>query len=241
MSEEFDKKAMKEAKKMKKNKDGRQIHNPEIEEISKISEENGNVEEKKKIKLSKKTIKVIAITLLVLFVALVIIGMIETNRKERAKDFSNSLYSFIYGKYVQANIDLKDTKIKGKEEEAFKKIIELGKDIPEKAEYFMDEDLIKEYISVIEKMKKVVKDNGGSIKIEIYRDRKYKEIQITEVAFDDAIRFANEKIEDIKNKDKNFILGKKNTILVKELDSKTIGFFIRHDNIDGIGSSFYDE
>lgn len=248
MDEKMDKKAIKkEAKRIEKEKkklekmqkrDGRQIHNPEIEEISKISQQNEG--EKKKIKLSKKSIKIIVSICVILFVILVIVGKIETEKRDHAKSITNSLNSFMNGKYVQANIDLKDVRLKTDGEKALNEIVILGKDIPAKSEYFMDVNLIKEYISVLEKMKEVVKNNGGSIELELYMNKKYKTIYITEVAFDDAIRFANEKIDKLNEKDELFN-KKSNSLLVQELDIKTIGFFIRQDNIKGVGNSYYDK
>ena len=220
----------------------RQIEIPEIEEINKMAEETKNGEvKKKKFKLTIKELKIIVLILFIMFAILAVIGKIETDKRVHAKEIYSALDSFISGKYNQANIDIKDTKMKGNDEEAFKKIIALGKEIPAKSEFFLDEKIIKEYIEVIEKMKNVVKDNGGAIKIEIYKNKKYREIQITEVAFDDAIRFANESIEKIKNDKQTPFSNKKGSILVSEVDSKTIGFFIQKDNIDGVGSSYYDK
>lgn len=205
-------------------------------------EEIEKKEEKKKFKIKPKTLAILILILVIVIVAFVIVGKINSYREDRGKTFSSALNSFLLNNYEDASIKLKDVKVKNKDEEAFVKLIRKSKDIPKEAEKFEDEELINEYINVLEDMKNIVEEADG-ITITIFKKDEFKDITITTVPFDDAIRYASEKIEEIKKeKQTNFILGGQkddNLSIFTYRDSKMIGYFIEQVNIKGDGDSYY--
>lgn len=210
------------------------------EKIKEKEEKNSNdnlKENKKIIKLSKKAILRLVLVVIIILIFLGIIGHIEIQKRDREEIFSKSLNSFINGNYNAASIKLKDIKPKTDDEKAYIELINLSKNIPNKASYFIDEDIVLEYIDILEEMKQIV-NKSNDITINIYKNKKHKEITITEVAFNDAIRYAEEKIAEIEEGKIN-IFDKKNTISVTSIDSKMIGYFVNIDNIKGNGDSYY--
>ena len=194
-------------------------------------------EEKKKVKLSKKNIFRILLIVVIVLIFLGIIGHIEIQKRNREEIFSKSLSSFINGNYDAASIKLKDIKPKTDDEKAYIDLINISRNIPKNAMYFNDKDIILEYIDVLGQMKKIVNENSN-ITINIYKNKKHKEITITEIAFNDAIRYAEEKISELEEGKIN-ILNKKNPITAIMIDSKMIGYFVNMDNIKGNGDSYY--
>ncbi len=206
------------------------------EEENKVDENNN---EKTKIKLSKKAKIRICLVLLVIIIVLGIIGHIEIQKREREEVFSKSLTSFIYGKYDEANSKLKDIKPKTDDEKSYIELISISKNISSKTRYFNDEEIILEYIDILKQMKELVNKSDG-ITIKIYKNKKHKEITITEVPFNDAIRYAEDKILEIEENETN-ILNKKNPITAKIIDSKMIGYFVNIVDIKGNGDSYYKD
>lgn len=206
------------------------------EEENKVDENNN---EKTKIKLSKKAKIRICLVLLVIIIVLGIIGHIEIQKREREEVFSKSLTSFIYGKYDEANSKLQDIKPKTDDEKSYIELISISKNISNKTQYFNDEEIILEYIDILKQMKDLV-NKSDNITIKIYKNKKHKEITITETSFNDAIRYAEDKILEIEEDETN-ILNKKNPITAKIIDSKMIGYFVNMVNIKGNGDSYYKD
>lgn len=199
-------------------------------------------EEKKKFKIKPKTLAILICIIAIVIVILVISGKINSYMEDRGKTFSSALNSFLLNNYKDASIKLKDIKPTNKDEEAFIKLIRKSKDINEEAEKYEDEDIINEYIKVLEEMKKIVEEEDG-ITITIYKKDEFKDITITTVPFDDAIRYAKEQIEKLNEEKKNDLIfgGKKedNLSIFTYKESKMIGYFIEEVNIKGDGDSYY--
>lgn len=201
--------------------------------------ENNTENEKNKTKLSKKAKIRICLVMIVIIIILGIIGHIEIQKREREELFSKSLTSFIYGKYDEANNKLKDIKPKTDDEKAYIELISISKNISSKTQYFNDEEIILEYIDILKQMKDLV-NKSNDITVKIYKNKKHKEITITEVSFNDAIRYAEEKISELEENETN-IFNKKNPITAKIIDSKMIGYFVNMVNIKGNGDSYYKD
>ena len=205
-------------------------------------EEAEKEEEKKKFKIKPKTLAILIGILAIVIVVFAITLKINSYREDRGKTFSSALNSFILNNYEDASIKLKDIKPKNKDEEAFIKLIRKSKDIKEETEKYEDEEIINEYIKVLEEMKKIVEESDG-ITITIYKKDEFKDITITTVPFDDAIRYAKEQIEKLNEDKKNNLIfgGKKedNLSIFTYKESKMIGYFIEEVNIKGDGDSYY--
>ena len=205
-------------------------------------EEEKKEEEKKKFKIKPKTLAILIGILAIVIVVFAITLKINSYREDRGKTFSSALNSFILNNYEDASIKLKDIKPKNKDEEAFIKLIRKSKDIKEETEKYEDEEIINEYIKVLEEMKKIVEESDG-ITITIYKKDEFKDITITTVPFDDAIRYAKEQIEKLNEDKKNNLIfgGKKedNLSIFTYKESKMIGYFIEEVNIKGDGDSYY--
>ena len=199
-------------------------------------------EEKKKFKIKPKTLAILICILAIVIVVFAITLKINSYREDRGKTFSSALNSFILNNYEDASIKLKDIKPKNKDEEAFIKLIRKSKDIKEETEKYEDEEIINEYIKVLEEMKKIVEESDG-ITITIFKKDEFKDITITTVPFDDAIRYAKEQIEKLNEDKKNNLIfgGKKedNLSIFTYKESKMIGYFIEEVNIKGDGDSYY--
>ena len=204
--------------------------------------EEAEKEEKKKFKIKPKTLAILICILAIVIVVFAITLKINSYREDRGKTFSSALNSFILNNYEDASIKLKDIKPKNKDEEAFIKLIRKSKDIKEETEKYEDEDIINEYIKVLEEMKKIVEEADG-ITITIYKKDEFKDITITTVPFDDAIRYAKEQIEKLNEDKKNNLIfgGKKedNLSIFTYKESKLIGYFVEEVNIKGDGDSYY--
>lgn len=204
--------------------------------------EEAEKEEKKKFKIKPKTLAILICILAIVIVVFAITLKINSYREDRGKTFSSALNSFILNNYEDASIKLKDIKPKNKDEEAFIKLIRKSKDIKEEAEKYEDEEIINEYIKVLEEMKKIVEESDG-ITITIFKKDEFKDITITTVPFDDAIRYAKEQIEKLNEDKKNNLIfgGKKedNLSIFTYKESKLIGYFIEEVNIKGDGDSYY--
>lgn len=204
--------------------------------------EEAEKEEKKKFKIKPKTLAILICILAIVIVVFAITLKINSYREDRGKTFSSALNSFILNNYEDASIKLKDIKPKNKDEEAFIKLIRKSKDIKEETEKYEDEEIINEYIKVLEEMKKIVEESDG-ITITIYKKDEFKDITITTVPFDDAIRYAKEQIEKLNEDKKNNLIfgGKKedNLSIFTYKESKMIGYFIEEVNIKGDGDSYY--
>ena len=204
--------------------------------------EEAEKEEKKKFKIKPKTLAILICILAIVIVVFAITLKINSYREDRGKTFSSALNSFILNNYEDASIKLKDIKPKNKDEEAFIKLIRKSKDIKEEAEKYEDEEIINEYIKVLEEMKKIVEESDG-ITITIFKKDEFKDITITTVPFDDAIRYAKEQIEKLNEDKKNNLIfgGKKedNLSIFTYKESKMIGYFIEEVNIKGDGDSYY--
>lgn len=204
--------------------------------------EEAEKEEKKKIKIKPKTLAILICILAIVIVVFAITLKINSYREDRGKTFSSALNSFILNNYEDASIKLKDIKPKNKDEEAFIKLIRKSKDINEEAKKYEDEEIINEYIKVLEEMKKIVEEADG-ITITIFKKDEFKDITITTVPFDDAIRYAKEQIEKLNEDKKNNLIfgGKKedNLSIFTYKESKMIGYFIEEVNIKGDGDSYY--
>lgn len=205
-------------------------------------EEAVKEEEKKKFKIKPKTLAILIGILAIVIVVFAITLKINSYREDRGKTFSSALNSFILNNYEDASIKLKDIKPKNKDEEAFIKLIRKSKDIKEETEKYEDEEIINEYIKVLEEMKKIVEESDG-ITITIFKKDEFKDITITTVPFDDAIRYAKEQIEKLNEDKKNNLIfgGKKedNLSIFTYKESKMIGYFIEEVNIKGDGDSYY--
>lgn len=204
--------------------------------------EEAEKEEKKKFKIKPKTLAILICILAIVIVVFAITLKINSYREDRGKTFSSALNSFILNNYEDASIKLKDIKPKNKDEEAFIKLIRKSKDIKEETEKYEDEEIINEYIKVLEEMKKIVEESDG-ITITIFKKDEFKDITITTVPFDDAIRYAKEQIEKLNEDKKNDLIfgGKKedNLSIFTYKESKMIGYFIEEVNIKGDGDSYY--
>ena len=204
--------------------------------------EEAEKEEKKKFKIKPKTLAILICILAIVIVVFAITLKINSYREDRGKTFSSALNSFILNNYEDASIKLKDIKPKNKDEEAFIKLIRKSKDIKEETEKYEDEEMINEYIKVLEEMKKIVEEADG-ITITIFKKDEFKDITITTVPFDDAIRYAKEQIEKLNEDKKNNLIfgGKKedNLSIFTYKESKLIGYFIEEVNIRGDGDSYY--
>ena len=204
--------------------------------------EEAEKEEKKKFKIKPKTLAILICILAIVIVVFAITLKINSYREDRGKTFSSALNSFILNNYEDASIKLKDIKPKNKDEEAFIKLIRKSKDIKEETEKYEDEEIINEYIKVLEEMKKIVEEADG-ITITIYKKDEFKDITITTVPFDDAIRYAKEQIEKLNEDKKNNLIfgGKKedNLSIFTYKESKLIGYFVEEVNIKGDGDSYY--
>lgn len=204
--------------------------------------EEAEKEEKKKFKIKPKTLAILICILAIVIVVFAITLKINSYREDRGKTFSSALNSFILNNYEDASIKLKDIKPKNKDEEAFIKLIRKSKDIKEETEKYEDEEIINEYIKVLEEMKKIVEESDG-ITITIFKKDEFKDITITTVPFDDAIRYAKEQIEKLNEDKKNNLIfgGKKedNLSIFTYKESKMIGYFIEEVNIKGDGDSYY--
>lgn len=204
--------------------------------------EEAEKEEKKKFKIKPKTLAILICILAIVIVVFAITLKINSYREDRGKTFSSALNSFILNNYEDASIKLKDIKPKNKDEEAFIKLIRKSKDIKEETEKYEDEEIINEYIKVLEEMKKIVEEADG-ITITIFKKDEFKDITITTVPFDDAIRYAKEQIEKLNEDKKNNLIfgGKKedNLSIFTYKESKMIGYFIEEVNIKGDGDSYY--
>ena len=198
--------------------------------------------EKKKIKIKPKTVFKIVVALAIIIVIIVIAWKIESYRKDRAKTFYSALNSVILGNYDNASVKLKDVDTWTSDEKAYIELIRKSKDIPDEISSYSDVDTINEYISVLNEMKEIIKQADG-ITINMYIRDDYKKITITEVPFDDAIRYANERIEELEKTEKNFVIGNsdenKFTIFSRP-EERTIGFFINEVILKGDGDSYYD-
>lgn len=199
-------------------------------------------EKKKKFKIKPKTLAILICIITIVVVIIVIIGKINSYMEDRGRTFSSALNSFLLNNYEDASIKLKDIKPTNKDEEAFIKLIRKSKDIKEEAEKYENEDIIYEYIEVLEEMKKIVEEADG-ITITIFKKDEFKDITITTVPFDDAIRYAKEQIEKLNEEKKNHLIfgGKKedNLSIFTYKESKMIGYFIEEVNIKGDGDSYY--
>lgn len=204
--------------------------------------EEAEKEEKKKFKIKPKTLAILICILAIVIVVFAITLKINSYREDRGKTFSSALNSFILNNYEDASIKLKDIKPKNKDEEAFIKLIRKSKDIKEETEKYEDEEIINEYIKVLEEMKKIVEEADG-ITITIFKKDEFKDITITTVPFDDAIRYAKEQIEKLNEDKKNNLIfgGKKedNLSIFTYKESKIIGYFVEEVNIKGDGDSYY--
>ena len=204
--------------------------------------EEAEKEEKKKFKIKPKTLAILICILAIVIVVFAITLKINSYREDRGKTFSSALNSFILNNYEDASIKLKDIKPKNKDEEAFIKLIRKSKDIKEETEKYEDEEIINEYIKVLEEMKKIVEEADG-ITITIFKKDEFKDVTITTVPFDDAIRYAKEQIEKLNEDKKNNLIfgGKKedNLSIFTYKESKMIGYFIEEVNIKGDGDSYY--
>ena len=204
--------------------------------------EEAEKEEKKKFKIKPKTLAILICILAIVIVVFAITLKINSYREDRGKTFSSALNSFILNNYEDASIKLKDIKPKNKDEEAFIKLIRKSKDIKEETEKYEDEEIINEYIKVLEEMKKIVEESDG-ITITIFKKDEFKDITITTVPFDDAIRYAKEQIEKLNEDKKNNLIfgGKKedNLSIFTYKESKMIGYFVEEVNIKGDGDSYY--
>lgn len=204
--------------------------------------EEAEKEEKKKFKIKPKTLAILICILAIVIVVFAITLKINSYKEDRGKTFSSALNSFILNNYEDASIKLKDIKPKNKDEEAFIKLIRKSKDIKEETEKYEDEEIINEYIKVLEEMKKIVEESDG-ITITIFKKDEFKDITITTVPFDDAIRYAKEQIEKLNEDKKNNLIfgGKKedNLSIFTYKESKMIGYFIEEVNIKGDGDSYY--
>ena len=204
--------------------------------------EEAEKKEKKKFKIKPKTLAILICILAIVIVVFAITLKINSYREDRGKTFSSALNSFILNNYEDASIKLKDIKPKNKDEEAFIKLIRKSKDIKEETEKYEDEEIINEYIKVLEEMKKIVEEADG-ITITIFKKDEFKDITITTVPFDDAIRYAKEQIEKLNEDKKNNLIfgGKKedNLSIFTYKESKMIGYFIEEVNIKGDGDSYY--
>lgn len=204
--------------------------------------EEAEKKEKKKFKIKPKTLAILICILAIVIVVFAITLKINSYREDRGKTFSSALNSFILNNYEDASIKLKDIKPKNKDEEAFIKLIRKSKDIKEETEKYEDEEIINEYIKVLEEMKKIVEESDG-ITITIFKKDEFKDITITTVPFDDAIRYAKEQIEKLNEDKKNNLIfgGKKedNLSIFTYKESKMIGYFIEEVNIKGDGDSYY--
>lgn len=204
--------------------------------------EEAEKEEKKKFKIKPKTLAILICILAIVIVVFAITLKINSYREDRGKTFSSALNSFILNNYEDASIKLKDIKPKNKDEEAFIKLIRKSKDIKEETEKYEDEEIINEYIKVLEEMKKIVEESDG-ITITIFKKDEFKDITITTVPFDDAIRYAKEQIEKLNEDKKNNLIfgGKKedNLSIFTYKESKLIGYFVEEVNIKGDGDSYY--
>ena len=204
--------------------------------------EEAEKEEKKKFKIKPKTLAILICILAIVIVVFAITLKINSYREDRGKTFSSALNSFILNNYEDASIKLKDIKPKNKDEEAFIKLIRKSKDIKEETEKYEDEEIINEYIKVLEEMKKIVEEADG-ITITIFKKDEFKDITITTVPFDDAIRYAKEQIEKLNEDKKNNLIfgGKKedNLSIFTYKESKLIGYFVEEVNIKGDGDSYY--
>lgn len=218
-----------DVKKIKKEEKRKKIEEKEINS-------NNNLKSSK-VKLSKKAIFRIVLAIIVILIVLGVIGHIEIQKREREEIFYKSLTSFINGNYDAASIKLRDIKPKTDDEKAYIDLINISRNIPNKAPYFNDKDIILEYIDVLEQMKEIVNKNSN-ITINIYKNKKHKQITITEIAFNDAIRYSEEKISELEEGKIN-ILNKKNPITTIMIDQKMIGYFVNMDNIKGNGDSYY--
>ncbi len=204
--------------------------------------EEAEKEEKKKFKIKPKTLAILICILAIVIVVFAITLKINSYREDRGKTFSSALNSFVLNNYEDASIKLKDIKPKNKDEEAFIKLIRKSKDIKEETKKYEDEEIINEYIKVLEEMKKIVEESDG-ITITIFKKDEFKDITITTVPFDDAIRYAKEQIEKLNEDKKNNLIfgGKKedNLSIFTYKESKMIGYFIEEVNIKGDGDSYY--
>ena len=204
--------------------------------------EEAEKEEKKKFKIKPKTLAILICILAIVIVVFAITLKINSYKEDRGKTFSSALNSFILNNYEDASIKLKDIKPKNKDEEAFIKLIRKSKDIKEETEKYEDEEIINEYIKVLEEMKKIVEEADG-ITITIFKKDEFKDITITTVPFDDAIRYAKEQIEKLNEDKKNNLIfgGKKedNLSIFTYKESKLIGYFVEEVNIKGDGDSYY--
>ena len=204
--------------------------------------EEAEKEEKKKFKIKPKTLAILICILAIVIVVFAITLKINSYREDRGKTFSSALNSFILNNYEDASIKLKDIKPKNKDEEAYIKLIRKSKDIKEETEKYEDEEIINEYIKVLEEMKKIVEE-ADEITITIFKKDEFKDITITTVPFDDAIRYAKEQIEKLNEEKKNDLIfgGKKedNLSIFTYKESKMIGYFIEEVNIKGDGDSYY--
>ena len=204
--------------------------------------EEAEKKEKKKFKIKPKTLAILIGILAIVIVVFAITLKINSYREDRGKTFSSALNSFILNNYEDASIKLKDIKPKNKDEEAFIKLIRKSKDIKEETEKYEDEEIINEYIKVLEEMKKIVEEADG-ITITIFKKDEFKDITITTVPFDDAIRYAKEQIEKLNEDKKNNLIfgGKKedNLSIFTYKESKMIGYFVEEVNIKGDGDSYY--
>lgn len=225
-----------DVKKLKKEEKIRKKESKTKKREEKEINSNNNLEANK-IKLSKRTIFRIVLVIIVILIVLGVIGHIEIQKRDKEEIFSKSLSSFINGNYDVASIKLKDIKPKTDDEKAYIELMNISRNIPSKASYFSDKDIILEYIDVLEQMKELVNKNSN-ITINIYKNKKHKEITITEIAFNDAIRYAEEKISELEEGKIN-ILNKKNPITTIMIDQKMIGYFVNMDNIKGNGDSYY--
>ena len=129
--------------------------------------EEAEKEEKKKFKIKPKTLAILICILAIVIVVFAITLKINSYREDRGKTFSSALNSFILNNYEDASIKLKDIKPKNKDEEAFIKLIRKSKDIKEETEKYEDEEIINEYIKVLEEMKKIVEESDGKMNLKI--------------------------------------------------------------------------
>lgn len=208
-------------------------------EKAKIKDEKFKVKEPEKKKINPKVVFRIVVIVLVILVILGIIGHFEVQKREEGESYNTSLSHFMNNKYDRANKVIRGISPETEDEKAYIEIIKLSEDIPENIESFNDIDDIEEYIEILEKMKSIVQKRKG-ITITVY-NKGYKDITITEVAFEDAIYYAEQEKAEIEEK-KTLIFSNKSDSKFNGLDiPKTIGFFISVDNIKGNGTSYYEK
>lgn len=208
-------------------------------EKAKIKDEKFKVKNPEKKKINPKVVFRVGVIVIVILSVLGIKGYFEMKKRDIGIAYDTSLNHFINNKYDRANKVVKGIKTGTGDEKAYIEIIKLGNDIPNDIEKFNDIDDIEEYIFILEEMKTIVEERDG-ITITVY-DKGYKDITITKVAFEDAIYYAEQELEELENKQSLFFNNDSDKNFNGLEIPKTIGFFINVDNIRGNGSSYYEK